>query len=484
MAFTARVLAPQPVASLAEYEQSGGGRGIEAATRLGPDAVIEEMVASGLRGRGGAGFPTGRKWRAVADNLSPREPATVVVNAAEGEPGSFKDRAILRSDPYRVLEGALIAAFAVAADGVFVAVKESFSTEATRLRRAMEEIHSAGWATDIVLDVFAGPSEYLYGEETALLEAIDGRGPFPRVSPPYRHGAEEFGPEPASSAAQVEMAAPAQAIEAPPTLVNNVETMANVPGIIAKGADWFRSVGTTESPGTVVCTVTGRTLRHGVAEVPMGTSLREVIDSIGGGPRPERGYVAAMSGVANPLVPAEKFDTPVSYEGMQGIGTGLGAAGFIVFDDATDFAAVAAGVSKFLAVESCGQCVPCKQDGLALATLLERVCADETNDLDLVEAEKRLGTVADNARCNLALQHQLVVESIRRQFPAAARTAAASGDQAVEPELIAPIVDIEDDRAVLDERQRAKQPDWSFDDVDSGKWPATRLERRTTETAE
>jgi NADH-quinone oxidoreductase subunit F len=484
MAFKPRVLARRPMSSLAEYEQAGGGHGLEAATRLGPDAVMDEISASGLRGRGGAGFPTGRKWQAVAGNLSPTEPATVVVNAAEGEPGSFKDRAILRRDPYRALEGALIAAFAVGADGVIVAVKEAFSKEATRLRRAMEEIHGAGWATDIALEVFAGPSEYLYGEETALLEAMDGRGPFPRVSPPYRHGAEEFGPAPTSSAAQIEMAAPAYATDAPPTLVNNVETIANVPGIISLGADWFRSAGTDESPGTIVCTVTGRTRRHGVAEVPMGTPLRDVIDMIGGGALPERRYVAAMSGVANPLIPADRFDAPVSYEGMQGTGTGLGAAGFIVFDDATDFAAVAAGVSRFLATESCGQCVPCKQDGLALAALLERVCADEANELDLVEMEKRLGTVADNARCNLALQHQLVVESIRRLFPAAARPAAAGGNQAVEPELIAPIVDIEDDRAVLDERQSEKQPDWSFDDVDSGKWPATRLERRTTETAE
>jgi NADH-quinone oxidoreductase subunit F len=484
MAFTPRVLAPRPVRSLTDYQKAGGGCGLEAATRLGPDAVVEEILASGLRGRGGAGFPTGRKWQAVAGNLSPTEPATVVVNAAEGEPGSFKDRAVLRADPYRVLEGALIAAFAVAADGVIVAVKESFSPEARRLRQAIEEIHRAGWATDIALDVFAGPSEYLYGEETALLEAIDGRGPFPRVSPPYRHGAEELGPEPAPSPAQVEMAAPAFSTDAPPTLVNNVETIANVPGVIAQGAEWFRSFGTNESPGTVVCTVTGRTQRHGVAEVPMGTPLRDVIDGIGGGALPERRLVAAMSGVANPLVPADKFDTPVSYEAMQSIGTGLGAAGFIVFDDSSDFAAVAAGVSRFLAVESCGQCVPCKQDGLELATLLEHLCGDEANALDLVELEKRLGTVADNARCNLALQHQLVVQSMRRLFPDAERPRASDSASAVEPELIAPIVDIEDGRAVLDERQRLKQPDWSFDDVDSGKWPATRLERRTTDTAE
>jgi NADH:ubiquinone oxidoreductase subunit F (NADH-binding) len=475
-----RVLASTPVSSIIDYQNAGGGRGLDAAVRLGPAGVIDELTASGLRGRGGAGFPTGRKWSAVASNLSPVEPATVVVNAAEGEPGSFKDRAILRADPYRVLEGALVAAFAVAADTVIVAVKETFSAEASRLREAIKEMHAAGWATDVDLSVFEGPPEYLYGEETALLEAIDGRGPFPRVSPPYRHGAEEFGDEPASSAAQVEMAAPADLTDAPPTLVNNVETLANVPGILAQGAEWFRSVGTDESPGTMVCTVTGRTPRHGVGEVPMGTPLREVIDMIGGGAIPGCRHVAAMSGVANPLIHADRFDVPVSYEAMQSIGTGLGTGGFIVFDDTTDFVAVAAGVSRFLGIESCGQCVPCKRDGLELASLLERMCRDEGDEMALLEVDKRLGTVADSARCNLALQHQLVVGSIRRLFP----IEASGQEPPVEPELIAAILDIEDGQAVLDDRQRAKQPDWSYDAVDSDKWPSTRFAQRSTEAFE
>jgi NADH-quinone oxidoreductase subunit F len=482
MAFTPRVLPTSPVRDLADYEQSGGGRGLEAAVRLGPAGIVEEITASGLRGRGGAGFPTGRKWAAVSGNVSPVEPTTVVVNAAEGEPGSFKDRAIVRADPYQVLEGALIAAFTVTADTVIVAVKETFTSEISRLRRAIDEIHAAGWATDVDISIFEGPPEYLYGEETALLEAIDGRGPFPRVSPPYRHGAEELGDEPASSAAQVEMASPGELTDAPPTLVNNVETLANVPGILARGADWFRSVGTEESPGTIVCTVSGRTPRHGVAEVPMGTPLREVVEMIGGGALPGCRHVAAMSGVANPLVHADRFDAPVSYEAMNAIGTGLGTGGFIVFDDTTDFVAVAAGVSRFLGVESCGQCVPCKRDGLELAALLERMCTDQANDVELADVDKRLGTVADSARCNLALQHQLVVESIRRLFPGEAR---AVGDaERVEPELIAAIVEIEDGRAELDEGQRAKQPDWSHDAVDSGKWPATRFTQRSTEAFE
>jgi NADH:ubiquinone oxidoreductase subunit F (NADH-binding) len=484
MALTPRVLPPDPVLRLADYERAGGGQGLEAAARLGPDGVMDEVTASGLRGRGGAGFPTGRKWAAVSGNVSPVEPTTVVVNGAEGEPGSFKDRAIMRADPYRVLEGALIAAFALTADTVIVAVKETFTAEAARLRAAIQEIHAAGWATDVELRVFEGPPEYLYGEETGLLEAIDGRGPFPRVSPPYRHGAEEFGADLVTSAAKIEMAAPGDLTDAPPTLANNVETLANVPGILAQGAEWFRSVGTDDSPGTIVCTVSGRTPRHGVAEVAMGMPLRDVIDLIGGGALPERRHVAAMSGVANSLILADRFDAPVSYEGMQAIGTGLGTGGFIVFDDTTDFVAVAAGVSRFLGVESCGQCVPCKQDGLELAGILDRMCKDTANDTDLAELDKRIGTVADSARCNLALQHQLVVGDIRRLFPDQARAHTHVDARPVEPELIAAIVDIEDGRAVLDERQRAKQSDWSYDPVDSGKWPATRFTQRSTEAFE
>jgi NADH:ubiquinone oxidoreductase subunit F (NADH-binding) len=216
----------------------------------------------------------------------------------------------------------------------------------------------------------------------------------------------------------------------------------------------------------------------------MGMPLRDVIDVIGGGALPERRHVAAMSGVANSLILADEFDVPVSYEGMQAIGTGLGTGGFIVFDDTTDFVAVAAGVSRFLGVESCGQCVPCKQDGLELAEILERMCKDTANEADLAELDKRIGTVADSARCNLALQHQLVVGNIRRLFPDETRAHTHADARPVEPELIAAIVDIEDGRAVLDERQRAKQPDWSYDPLDSGKWPATRFTQRSTEAFE
>ncbi len=474
-----RILDPAPVATLADYVDSGGGRGLDAARKLGPLAIIDHVEASGLRGRGGAGFSTGRKWRTVAENLSALIPPAVVVNAAEGEPGTFKDRAILRRNPYKVLEGALAAAVAIGADRVVLALKASFSTELQRVREAIGEVRSAGWTDGVAFDVVEGPSHYLYGEETALLEVVAGRQPFPRLAPPFRHGVDVVGD--VSTVADVTMAGPGDATPAPPTLVNNVETLTNVAGILAEGPDWYRSVGTAESPGTIVCTVTGRTRRHGVAEFPMGTPLRQVVDEIGEGTAPGERVVAVMSGVANPLLPASLLDTAVSYEAMQAAGAGLGSAGFIVFDDTTDLVAVAHGVSRFLAVESCGQCTPCKQDGRTLADRLDRLRRSEGDEHDLAEVQDRLRSVIIGARCYLASQHQLVVESILELFPDQVRAHARREVDAADVELIAPILDLGEGRAVLDEAHLAKQPDWTFDAPDSGQAPADRMDQRRSD---
>ncbi len=482
MPIVTRLLPELPVASLDAYVETGGGRALVAARASGPETVIDEVTASGLRGRGGAGFPTGRKWSTVLANRSALEPSTVVVNAAEGEPGCFKDRMILRYDPYRVIEGALIAAYAVGADRVIVGVKRAFEPEIGRLRRAVDEITDAGWAAGIAFDIVEGPNEYLFGEETALLEVIDGRYPFPRLAPPFRRGVDEVVETPTdvddetSSAAHVELAGPTGETIAPPTLASNVETYANVPDIVTRGAAWFREVGTEESPGTIVCTVSGATRRAGVGEFPLGTPLREVLETVGGGARPGRRIVGVMSGVANALIPESQLDTPMSYEDLAAIGSGLGAAGFIVFDDTTDMVAVAAGVSRFLAVESCGQCTPCKQDGLIISDALERIREGDARANDLDEVRSRLGNVAFGARCNLATQHQLVVDSIMRLFPDEFERHARHTIPASPPYHVAALVQILRGQAIVDQREALKQPDWSFDEEYSGKLPAGRLD--------
>lgn len=455
MALVHRVLYPTPILSIEEYVTKGGGKGLAEAKAMDSAAIIARVLESGLRGRGGAGFPAGRKWQTVSDNGSPAAPATVVVNAAEGEPGTFKDRTILRRNPYLVIEGALIAARAVGADLVVFAMKQSFAGEVERVRDAVDEIEHGDWAEGVDMIVFEGPDEYLYGEESALLETIDGRWPFPRVVPTFRRGLR--GDE--------------RMEEAGPALVNNTETIANVPRIIARGPAWYRTVGTAESPGTAVCTVTGYTVRHGVGEVLMGTPLIDVIDEIGGGPRPGRTIKAVMSGVATGIITGDDLETPVTYEALAAIGSGLGSAGFIVFDDTVDMVAVAAGASRFLAIESCGQCLPCKLDGLAVSGELDKMAESEARTRDHENLTRRLAVVGDRARCFLATQQQVLISSILEKFPDDVEAHLSGAASAVEPELIAEVLDIRGGRVYLDERHRQKQPDWSYNKTDSGTVP-------------
>ncbi len=482
-----RVLDEIPVPSLDAYVRIGGGLGLDAARRLGPEATIDEVVVSGVRGRGGGGFPTGTKWRTVAANRAATEPTTVVVNAAEGEPGSFKDRELLLRNPYRTLEGALIAALAVGADRIVVGMKRSFGKVAVRVRTAIAELEAAGWAAGVTLEVFEGPGEYLLGEETALLECIDGRHPFPRVTPPYRRGIDENMPEESGSVARVELAGPTGESVAPPCLVDNVETLAHCALILAKGAVWFRSIGTDDSPGTAVCTVTGDTMHAGVGEVAMGTTLAAVIDAIGGGVREGRHVKAVMQGVASALIPGSRLDVLVSWEGMSEIGSGLGSAAFIVLDDTAPMATVAARASRFLAVESCGQCTPCKDDGLAVADALARI--DRSEDLDRdVESDLRmiaanLQTMTSGARCSLAMQHQAVIGSVLDCFEDEVLSHGTPGAGALEGPWVAPITSLADGRVTYDTDSARKNPDWTFDHAWSGKSPAALLTQPAAEPA-
>jgi hypothetical protein len=256
--------------------------------------------------------------------------------------------------------------------------------------------------------------------------------------------------------------------------VNNVETMANVPGILRHGADWYRSIGTVGSPGTVVCTITGHTRRHGVGEVAMGTTLREAIELIGGGPRTGHRIMGVLSGVANPIIPSALLDTPLCFDEMAQVGTGLGAGGFIVFQDGTDLRDVAYGAARFLAVESCGQCSPCKSDGLAIADHLEAATAGTATARDFQDLDARLATVTRGARCSLASQQERVVTSILDLFDEGALQAVPV-DGSAPPVPIVPLVDIVDGRAILDSAELLKQPDWTYGPRDSGSWPAARL---------
>ncbi|MDQ4098737.1 MAG: hypothetical protein M3144_12835, partial [Actinomycetota bacterium] len=346
--------------------------------------------------------------------------------------------------------------YAVGADLIVVATKRSFGGEVERIRSAIDEVEAAGWTEGLELKVFEGPDEYLYGEESALLETIDGRWPFPRVVPTFRRGLKPTDAEDAQQA---------------PALVNNTETLANVPRIISRGARWFRTVGTEQSPGTMVCTVTGQTRRQGVGEVRMGTPLRKVIEAIGGGVRPGHEIKAVVSGVANGIIPASELDAPVSYEGLSAAGSGLGSGSFIVLDDTADMAAVAAGVARFLAVESCGQCSPCKLDGLVLADNLAKMSRSQARSHEYDVIRRRLGTVADRSRCFLATQQQVVIESILRHFPEEIDAHISGAAGPVEPELVSELLDIRGGKAFLDGRHRQKQPDWTYNKTDSGTVP-------------
>jgi NADH-quinone oxidoreductase subunit F len=489
-----RVLPQKPFTSWEAYRAQGGGEGLAAALRVAAEVVIAEIEAAGLRGRGGGGFPTGTKWRTVAAHRSPALPTSVVVNAAEGEPATFKDRVLLRSAPYAVVEGALIAAHAVGAEQVVVAVKAADRDDVDRVRSAVAEMSDEGLLRSVGVDIVAGPDEYLFGEETALLEVVNGRPPLPRIAPPFRRGVIEVVDDDAvgsgrGPARPVEMAGPGPETLAPPSLVNNAETLANVPQIVAKGAAWFRSVGTESSPGTILCTVTGEVARPGVAEVALGTPLREAIAEVSGRrvepPRdaaqeeaavpPARPVKAVLNGVSGSPLPAEALDTPLTYEDMAAAGSGLGTASLQVVREGADMTAVAAGAARFLAIESCGQCTPCKDDGLRLTGALERLCRNEGDGTDLAAIDRALATVADGARCNLASQQQAVVGQLVHLYRDELEAHAEAVLPAVEPMFVSEIRDMADGDVVLDEARRGKQPDWTHDESWSGTTPVDRL---------
>ena len=471
------LLPDQAVISLADYiARRRGGEAIARARELGPGGTTKEITLSGLRGRGGGGFPTGRKWAGLCSDDAGAGDRFVVGNGAEGEPGTFKDRAILRADPYQVVEGLAVAALTVGARAAYLCVKEKFTTEIDRITVALEEMAAAGLTGDVPITLVAGPDHYLYGEEKGLLSAIEGDAPLPRLLPPYVHGLFATAP-------QLGWSAPPQAYgygpdEDPsdddhpgrsnPTLVNNVETLANVTHILTRGPAWHRSLGTSQSPGTMVVTVVGDVLRPAVAEVELGRPLGEVIEELSGGVAPGRRIKAVFSGVANGVIRGDALDAPMSYEGLAAIGSGLGSAGFIVYDETADMVSVARLFSRFLYVESCGQCPACKFGTGEITSYLERIEAGTGSDLDVEIIGRRLETVTDANRCYLPVEEQLVIGSILREFPEDVAAHLESRWPTARSYELPKIDDLVDGRVVYDPRQGAKQPDWTYAPADGG----------------
>ncbi len=474
---THHALPEQELTSLAQYEEQGGLRGLHAASSNDPGVVIRWIADAGVRGRGGAGFPTAVKWQGAFSQASVADDAFVVVNAAEGEPGTFKDRALLVSNPYVVLEGALIAARVLHADRIVVATKASYRTVIDALAHAIGEFAAAGLAHNgdhpVAIDIVEGPDHYLFGEETALLEVIEGEDPLPRHLPPYQYGLFTTSPQLGWSAGAGPDAGAVDldADVGSSTLVNNVETYAHVALVCRHGADWYRSMGTDASPGPTIVTITGDVRRAEVAEIALGPPLADVIAELGGGPLEGRAVKAVLSGVANGALGADLLDTPVTYEHLDAVGGGLGSAGFVVYDDRRNMIDVAARVSRFLHVESCGQCNACKGGTRDVTVDLETLVAGDATPVTLERIANRIRTVTDAHRCYLPVQEQRVVTSMLQRFgpDLDTRLLGQPGDPAVP---IAKIVDIVDGVAVLDERIDHKRPDWTYSET-----PVTITER-------
>jgi NADH:ubiquinone oxidoreductase subunit F (NADH-binding) len=440
------LLDAQP-SSFAAYVEGGGGRGLERALRASPQEVVTQVVRSGLRGRGGGGFPTGQKWAAIAGAGEGRR--FVVCNGAEGEPSTFKDRFLLRRNPYQVLEGIAIAARAIGAHEAFVGLKESFAAEVQRVRTAVQEMTAADALGGVEIGVVAGPDHYLLGEETGLLEVIEGRDPMPRILRPFAQGLY------ATSAGDN------------PTLVNNVETFANVPHILAEGPEWLQRTGTPQSPGTMLFTVTGDVRREGVVELPLGTPLRDLIEGFGGGVADGRTMKAIVPGVSNTVLLPSELDVPLDFESMRRIGTGLGSGGFAVFDDRTCIVGLALEYSRFLSVESCGQCPPCKLGCGAITASLGSIERGEAAG-DVLEAIlSRARNCTDGQRCALPTGESLLIQSLVYTFADEFRAHTDRPCTAQRRVRIPKIVDLDEatGRFTYDERHARKQPDWSYAEV-------------------
>jgi len=385
------------------YRRSGGYLALEAALAMSPSELVNLITDSKLAGRGGAGFPTGLKWKAVSDAHG--EPKTVVCNADEGEPGCFKDRALMDHDPHAVLEGMLLAAYAAGANQGFIYLRYEYPQTAGILMKAMEEAREAGFLGGNILDrkfdfdlhLRRGAGSYVCGEEGSLLNSLEGKHPFPRNRPPYpvTHGYNDL-----------------------PTVVNNVETLASVPSILRHGAAWYRDLGVSGQPGTKVISLSGDIRYPGNYEIPMGLPLQVLLYDWAGGPSSGRSVQAVtMAGLSGGFLAGPDLEVNLDEPSIRKKGSFLGAGGIMVFDDSRDMISVAHSAMEFFAEESCGKCFPCR---IGTQRLTERLTEmDDAAVLSQWTDEVRdIGqTMMATSACGLGMAAPLVTESLIRYFP-------------------------------------------------------------------
>ncbi|MDQ3893578.1 MAG: NADH-quinone oxidoreductase subunit NuoF [Actinomycetota bacterium] len=353
----------RPLTRLDDYRAIGGYQAIAKARLLDPSAVIEEVMTSGLRGRGGAFFATGRKASFIPGRDQIRKPHYVVVNADESEPGTFKDREIMQRVPHRLIEGCLIAAYAIQSENVFIYIRGEYLTEFEILRAALEEARDAGLLTPVTVVLHRGAGAYICGEESGLLESLEGKRGQPRSRPPY----------PAVSG-----------LYASPTLINNVETITTLPPILEMGGAEYASIGTKSSTGTRVFSLSGNVVRGGNYELPHGTTFRELIYDLGGGVPEGRALKAIIPGGSScPILSADEVDLPLDYDALAQAGSMLGSGGVIVIDDRCCIVQLGLRVAQFYMHESCGKCTPCREGTRWMVQILHKLEEGRSDQAEL-----------------------------------------------------------------------------------------------------
>ena len=386
-----------------DYIARDGYKAIEKVLfEMTPEQVVEEILKSGLRGRGGAGFPTGMKWKFAMQQ--PKGQKYMVCNADEGDPGAYMDRSTLEGDPHSVLEAMTIAGYAIGASKGFIYIRAEYPLAIRRLEVAIEQAHDLGLlgkdilgsGFDFDIELRFGAGAFVCGEETALLQSIEGNRGMPKPRPPF----------------------PAvKGLWGRPTVINNVETLANIPVIINKGADWFNKIGTATTKGTKVFALTGKVNNSGLIEVPMGTTLREIIFDIGGGIRGGHQFKAAQTGgPSGGIIPPQFLDTPIDYESLAKIGSIMGSGGLIVMDETDCVVDIAKFYLDFTVDESCGKCAPCRIGGRKLLNYLKKITAGRGTEQDIADMQAICDAMNKASLCGLGQTASNPVRSTLRYF--------------------------------------------------------------------